>query len=133
MCGDACVSWFSRTRKCVTLSTTEAEYVALADVMKEVLFLRHVWRFILPDVGMPCIPTFEDNEGAVQVAPNPIAINNSNSKPIDVRHRFLKELVRRKTLSIIHVPSPFQHADFLTKSIAQSSFEFHRDLEMNLW
>ena len=30
MCAGACVCWFSRTRKCVTLSTTEAEYVALA-------------------------------------------------------------------------------------------------------
>ena len=64
MCGGGCVSWFSRTQKCVTLSTTESEYVALADVMKEVLFLRRVWRFMLPDVGMPCIPVFEDNQRA---------------------------------------------------------------------
>ena len=34
----ACLSWFSRNHKCVTLSTTEAEYVALADVIKEILF-----------------------------------------------------------------------------------------------
>ena len=33
MCGGACASWFSRTQKCVPLSTTEAEYVALADVV----------------------------------------------------------------------------------------------------
>ena len=52
MGGGACVSWFSRTQKCVTLLTTEAEYVALADVVKEVLFLRQVWRFMLPDVSM---------------------------------------------------------------------------------
>ena len=39
MCGSGCVSWFSRTQKCVTLSTTEAEYVALADVIKEVFFV----------------------------------------------------------------------------------------------
>ena len=35
MCAGACVCWFSRTQKCVTLSTTEAEYVALADTIKE--------------------------------------------------------------------------------------------------
>ena len=30
MCGGACVCWFSRTQKCVTLSTSEAEYVGMA-------------------------------------------------------------------------------------------------------
>ncbi|CAB1112502.1 unnamed protein product [Ectocarpus sp. CCAP 1310/34] len=43
MCVGGCISWFSRTQKCVTLSTTEAEYASLADVMKEVL----VFGFIL--------------------------------------------------------------------------------------
>ena len=35
MCGGAGVCWFSRTQKCVTLSTSEAEYVALGDAVKE--------------------------------------------------------------------------------------------------
>ena len=33
-CGGTLVYWFSRTQKCVTLSTTEAEYVAMADDVK---------------------------------------------------------------------------------------------------
>ena len=57
--GGACVSWFSWPQKCVTLVMTEAEYVALPDVMKEVLFMRQVWRFMLPDVGMPARATIE--------------------------------------------------------------------------
>ena len=105
--------------------------MALEDVMREVLFLRQVWRFMLPAVGMPCIPVFEDNKGAVQLAQNPIT--NSNSKHIDVWHLFLRELVGREEVSIIHVPSQFQHADFFTKAIARDSFEFHRNLAMNLW
>ena len=84
---------------------------------------------MLPGVGMPCIPVFEDNQGAVQLAQNPIT--NSNSKHIDVRHHFLRELVGRKEISIIHVPSPFQHADFLTTAISRESFEFHRSLAID--
>ena len=44
MCAGACVCWFSRTQKCITLSTSEAEYVALGDAVKELLFLRQVGR-----------------------------------------------------------------------------------------
>ena len=42
MCAGGPVSWYSKTQKCVTLSTTQAEYVAMSDVAKEILFLRKV-------------------------------------------------------------------------------------------
>ena len=71
MCGGASVCWFSRTQKCVTLSTSEAEYAALGDAVKELSFLRQVWRFMLPSKVMPYFPVFEDNQGAVQLAQNP--------------------------------------------------------------
>ena len=77
---------------------------------------------------MPCNPLFEDNEGAIQIAEHPIS--NSNSKHIDVRHHFLRELVERKEIESIHVASQYQHADFLTKALPE--FEVHRGIVMNL-
>ena len=130
MCGGPSVYWFSRTQKCVTLSTSEAEYVALGDAVKELLVLRQVWRFMLPSKVMPGFPVFEDNQGAVQLAQNPIT--NSNSKHIDVRHHFLQELVRQRDIKVVQVPSEFQHADILTKALAFDLFAFHRKLLMNL-
>ena len=41
--------------------------MALTDFMKEVFFLRQVYRFMLPAVGVPYIPVVEDTEGAVQL------------------------------------------------------------------
>ena len=122
MCGGA-VSCYSKTQKCVTLSTTPAEYVAMLDVAKEILFLRLVWRFMLPREGMPCVPLFEENEGAIQIAKH--QISNSNSKHIDLRHHFLRELVEGKEIEIIHVASQYQHADFLTKALPEREFEVH--------
>ena len=46
-CGGTLVPWFSRTQKCVTLSTTEAEYVAMANGVKGAL-LREM-RFVFSD------------------------------------------------------------------------------------
>ena len=99
MCAGACVCWFSRTQKCITLSTYEAEYVALSDAVEELLFLRHVCRFIIPGKGMPSFPVFEDNQGALQLSKNPVS--NSNSEHIDVRHHFLRELVRQGEIIVV--------------------------------
>ena len=66
MCAlEACVCCFSITPKCVTLSRTAAEYVALGDSIKETIFIRYVWRFIFLGLGPQCIRVFEDNEGTV--------------------------------------------------------------------
>ena len=69
-------------------------YVAFADVMKKVLFVRQVWRFMWPDVGMRCMSVFEDDEGAVKL--DVIPITKSNSKHIDVRHHFFRHLTGRR-------------------------------------
>ena len=101
MCAGACVSWFSRTQKCVTLSTTEAEYVAKGDTVKEAMFIRYVWSSIFPGFGATCLTVFEDNEGARHLAQSPV--RTSNSKHIDVRHHFLRELIFRGEFIISHV------------------------------
>ena len=48
MCAGACVSFFSRAQKSVTLSSTEAEYVALAVGIKETIFFTVYLEFYLP-------------------------------------------------------------------------------------
>ena len=120
MCAGACVCWFPRTQKCVTLSTTDAEYVALAETSKETMLLRHVWNFILPGFGASCITVFEDNEGAKNLAQNPVC--RSNSTHIDVRHHFSRELIFKGEFVISHVESDDQHADVLTKPLDYMTF-----------
>ena len=130
MCVGACVCWFSRTQKFATLSTSEAEHVALGDTVKEFLFLRQVWCFMIPGKGMPCFSAFEDNQGALQLSKNPVS--NSYSKHVDVRHHFLRELVLQGDIIVNHVPSEYQHADTLTKVLAFDLFAIHRRFFMNL-
>ena len=79
---------------------------------------------------MPCIPLFEENEGAIQIAKHPIS--TSNSKHIDVRHHFLREMAERKDIEITHVAWQCQHADFLSKALLEREFEVHWGIVMNL-
>ena len=62
-------------------------------------------RFLLPSKVMPCFPVFEDNQGAVQLAQNPVT--TSNLKHIDVCHNFLRELVRQRDIKVVKIPSEF--------------------------
>ena len=67
-CGGTLLSCFSRTQKCVTLSTTEAEYVAMTDGVKEALYVRGVLAFLIPSLGAMSIGVYEDNKGAIDLA-----------------------------------------------------------------
>ena len=130
MCAKACAGYFSKTQQSVTTATSEAEYSALAHALKEMIFMRYVWSFALPDREVGCTTVFEDNEGAIYLAINPAI--TPNSKHIDIRHHFIRERVERGEFNIVHVPTAWQHADFLTKALHQGAFFLHRQFAMNL-
>ena len=58
--GGAAVSWASSTQRCDTLSTAEAEYVALGEGVKEALFTGAVLSSICPELIGSCVRVFED-------------------------------------------------------------------------
>ena len=71
--------------------------------------------FLMHSLGSPSIGVFEDNTEAIDSAKNPLS--SSNSKHIDVRYHFLRELVRKGGLSVRNLWTEDQHADILTKAI----------------
>ena len=128
--GKSSVSWFSSTQKIVTLATTEAEYVALGDGVKEALFMKGVISSIIPSISENCMKVFVDNDGAISLANNPLS--SARTKHIDVRFHFIRELTRSKTISVEYVPTKEQRADILTKALTGAIFKEHRGFLMNL-
>ncbi|CAB1120053.1 unnamed protein product [Ectocarpus sp. CCAP 1310/34] len=122
------VVWISRTQKCVSQSTSEAEYLAMGDGVKEALFVNGMLQFLRPSVKPRKIDVLEDNEGAIALAENPLS--SSRSKHIDVRHHFLRNLTEEGVIEVTHVPSKEQHADILTKALPRDLFEVHRDFAL---
>ena len=74
----------------------------------------------MPGARTPLIPVFEDNEGAISIASNPIS--NSNWNHIDVRHHSLQNMVEEKEIEVVHVPSAYQYADWFTKALPKEGF-----------
>ena len=130
MLGGAAISWFSRMQKVSALSTSEAEYIALSEGVKEILFLQQVHSFMGPRMDEYCINVFEDNEGALKMANNPIS--SHRTKHIDVRHHFIRQHVQEGTISIVHIGTEEQHADVLTKALDRTRFERHVNYIMNI-
>ena len=93
MVGGTVVNDCSTTQHCVTLSTSEAEYVAMAQRQGEntVLFTKAVLNFLQPELANETIDFFEDNQGPIAKAENPIS--GGRTKNIDVRYPFIMELV----------------------------------------
>ena len=122
----------STTQHCVTLSTSEAEYVAMARGAKTALLTKAVLDFLQPELANETIDLFEDNQGAIAIAENPIS--GGRTKHIDVRYHFIRELVERKVLNIQYTESSNLHADILTKPLGLliEAFARHRSFLMNL-
>ena len=128
--GNSTVSSSSSTQKIVTLSTTEAEYVALGDGVKEGLFVKVVFSFIVLPVSEKSIKLLVGNEGAIKLAANPLS--SARTKHIDVRFHFIRGLVRTGTIAVEHIPTEEQRADILTKALVGALVKKHRNFLLNL-
>ena len=112
------------------MSTAEAEYVALGEGAKKALFTSAVSSLICLQLTGSCVRLFENNQGAVALADNPLS--SARSKHVDVRFHFVRELLRAKKIGIQLVASEEQHADILAKSLAATPFKSHRKFLLNL-
>ena len=66
---DCLVSWKSQSQKSVNLSSTETEYVAMSELVQEIMFLRQVMEFLGMKIKYPIIINC-DNVGDIFIAEN---------------------------------------------------------------
>jgi hypothetical protein len=121
--GEGAISWKSRKQATVSLSSTEAEYKALADSCKEGLWLRN----ILTELCVrpkSALPLHVNNEGAEALANNPE--HHARTKHIDARYHFVRDCVKDGIFKIVHVSTHDMLADMLTKPLPRVLLEKHR-------
>ncbi|CAM9627818.1 unnamed protein product, partial [Ascophyllum nodosum] len=114
------ISWHSRMQEVTASGTSEAECVALSEVVKEVPFLIHVQEFMESSMRVGAVNVFEDNEGAIKLATNKHA--SHRTKHIDVKHHLMRDASDARKVRVAYVRLEDQHADLLTKPLDIQNF-----------
>jgi transposase InsO family protein len=140
------ITYRSRLQSTVATSTTEAEYMAAADAVKEALWIGQLVRTLErrdtppgdtgdwskpvsrtpqaavkpPAWGIP-IPIYGDNQGAIQLLHNPVT--GQRSKHIDVQYHFAREHIQAKRITVTYISTDLMLADGLTKAVPKPKLD----------
>ena len=119
----AAISWSTKKQPTAAISTSEAEYQAMAAAVQEGLYLRS----LLNEMDMTCDgPTVinEDNQSCIKMCKNPVM--QKRTKHIDVKYHFVRERVEDGTFALEYCPTENMEADLLTKSLSKAKVDQHR-------
>jgi hypothetical protein len=124
--------WSSKNQTEIALSTTEAEYIALSQAMREALPI--IW--LMEEAKQQGIPVlnatpkvhckvFEDNAGAIEIAN--VSKMRPRMKHLNIKYHHFREEVRKGTISINHTKTEDQIADIFTKPLPEVPFVKFRE------
>lgn len=108
------VSWSSKKQELVTLSTTEAEYVAATHAAKEVMWLRRLISEVFGTIDEPTT-LFSDSQSAIALTKD--GHYHARTKHIDIRYHFIRYIVEAGHIKLIYCPTHEMTADVLTKAL----------------
>ena len=110
--------------KSVVLSTTEAEYMALSEVVKELKFIVLLLQTMNVEMELP-ITVHVDNVGAISLSNNRTA--SDWTKHIDARSSFVKEYQEDAKPIIKFVKLEDNKTDIFTKNTTNAIFQNHQN------
>lgn len=114
------ITWACRRQESVSLSTTEAEYVAASLAAREAVWLRH----LLLEIGEEQVHATTlciDNRSAIKLVQNPIF--HKRTKHIKVAYHFIRERYEDNEIDVKYVSTKEQLADIFTKALPNANFQ----------
>ncbi|KAL2497738.1 cysteine-rich RLK (RECEPTOR-like protein kinase) 8 [Abeliophyllum distichum] len=118
---NSCISWKSRLQHIVALSTTESEYVAITEAVKEALWLKG----LLSELKLLYNPVvvFSDSQSAIQLCKNPVF--HDRTKHMDVRLHFNSDIVSKNQIHLEKIPTQANPSDMRTKHLSLKQVQIH--------
>ena len=97
--GNNLVSWSSKKQNSVSLSSSEAEYIAAGSACTQLLWMKQILKDYEIEQGKMTL--YCDNLSAINISKNPI--QHSRTKHIDIRHHFIRDLVEHSIVTLEHL------------------------------
>jgi hypothetical protein len=134
--GNCPLIWVSKLQTEVALSTTEAEYIALSQSMRDLIPMRRLVKeageALGFDLSAPALlhsTVFEDNNGAITLALSPKI--SPRTKHIAIKyHHFRTSIGQSKGIVIQKIDTDLQKADIFTKGLSSDKHQALRKLLM---
>ncbi|KAH9706111.1 hypothetical protein KPL70_012113 [Citrus sinensis] len=122
--GGCTVNWKATLQNVVALSTTEAEYTAAAEALKEAIWLKGM----ATELGdeQDSVEVYCDSQSAIHLSKS--QTHHEKTKHIDVKLHFVRLEVSRGAVKLLKINAEENPADILTKSVPYAKF----NLCMNL-
>ena len=116
--GGGAISWPSKKQSCISHSTIESEFIALALAGKKAEWLRNMlydielWPQLMSAIFIYC-----DSKATISKACS--KIYNGKSRHISLRHEYVRQLVEDGVISIVYIKSSGNLADPFTKGLSR--------------
>ena len=116
------ISWKSKGQRSISLSSSEAELMALSEATREIKFIYEILISMGVKVKLPIICRV-DNVGAIFIAENATA--TPKSKHIDTRAKYVTKYIQDGFLKVIFVKTDENVSDIFTKNVSKEIMEKH--------
>ena len=116
------IVWKSKGQERVAYSSTEAEYIAMSNACKEIMFIIQLLQQLNIKVKLPA-HLHVDNMGAIYLSSS--QMSSQRTKHIDIRHHGMKEYIEDGFIKIIFVRSEDNDSDIFTKNLGHDLHDKH--------
>ena len=106
------------------MSSSEAEFYALAEAVKEIPFVIQILTFLGIPVETP-VTVYVDNIGAIFMSENPSS--SSRTRHMSTRYFYVMDLQNDKVIIVKFIGSAENLADICTKNVQVQVHEKHLD------